>query len=240
MTGSASSRAALIRGLRDAVPIMLAYFPLSVTYGVLATARGIPGWATDLTSIVIFAGAAQFMLVSLYVAGTSPVSMTVTLLLVNLRHVLYGTTIGPAFTSWREKHKWIAAFGLTDEVFALTGSQALREPPAPAYQFALAFGSYLSWVAGTVVGATVGGAVPPAAASALTFALPALFLSLLLNQARRVPQIVAAVAGAGVAVAAQAAGLPSFGIVAGAMAGATTGLILASTTSVSPAADLDR
>jgi len=219
----------LLRGLKDAVPIILAYFPLSITYGVLATARGIPAWACDLSSVVMFAGAAQFMLVSLYTAGTNPLSMVATLLLVNLRHVLYGTSIGPAFARWEEKHKWVAAFGLTDEVYALTGSQALEAPPTPAYQFALAFSSYLSWVAGTVLGASVGGAVPAAVASALGFALPALFLSLLFNQARHRSQIVAAATGAAVAVLAQVAGLPSFGVVTGAVAGATVGLALATT-----------
>ena len=195
-------RAQMLRGLRDAVPIMLAYFPVGATFGVVAVSRGLPAWVAVLSSLVIYAGASQFILASLYATGIAPIPFALTLLLVNMRHILYGATVGPAFAKWRERQKWIAAFGLTDEVFAVTGSRILREPPAPPYQFTLGFASYSAWVGGTVAGAAVGSIVPEPVATVLAFGLPALFLALLLNQAFGLPQLVAAVLGALAAVVA--------------------------------------
>lgn len=223
--------APLASGLRDALPIVLAYLPVAVTYGILAAGAGMPAWLVILASLVIYAGASQFMLVSLYVVGVAPFPLALTLLLVNLRHLLYGTTIGRAFARWNESNKWIAAFGLTDEVFAVTSSRVTRASPAPAYQFALSFACYGSWVMGSILGALVGVAVPATLAHVLTFALPALFLSLLLGQARGAPQLAAAAFGAAAAVIATVAGSSGVGIVAGATIGATAGMLLSRRTS---------
>lgn len=224
---SERARDGALRGARDALPIVLAYFPVAATFGVLATGAGLPIWITALISLMIYAGASQFMLVSLYAAGVEPVSLALTVVLVNLRHLLYGTTLGQAVVSWRERQKWVAGFGLTDEVFAVTGTRALREPPTPAYQYALSFASYGAWVGGTLVGALVGHIVPPAIATVLAFALPALFLSLLVSQVRHGAHLAAAVCGGAAALVAQQMGSASVGIVVGALAGATAGLFVA-------------
>jgi 4-azaleucine resistance transporter AzlC len=229
MTGASHTnhKSEIMRGLRDALPIMLAYFPVGATFGVVAVSRGLPAWIAVLTSLVIYAGAAQFILASLYATGIAPIPFALTLLLVNLRHVLYGATVGPAFTKWRERQKWVAAFGLTDEVFAVAGSRILREPPTPPYHYALAFASYASWVGGTVAGAAVGSIVPGPVATVLAFGLPALFLALLLSQAFGLPQLVAALMGALAAVVATLLGASGIGIVAGALLGATAGVLVA-------------
>jgi 4-azaleucine resistance transporter AzlC len=218
------NRSTLMQAMRDAMPIMLAYFPIAVTFGVICTGNGIPWFIAFLISAWVYAGGAQFMLVSLALAGTSPISTILTVLLVNLRHVLYGTTLGPAFAKWPEAKKWVAAFGLTDEVFAVTSSRVLQEPPSPGYQIVFAFSCYGSWLAGTAVGAIVGRAVPTAIADVLGFALPALFLALLLLGQRSIPHFIAAVCGALLSVLASLVHWGSVGIVVGAVVGATIGL----------------
>ncbi len=218
------NRSTLAQAIRDAIPIMLAYFPIAVTFGVICTGNGIPWFIAFLISAWVYAGGAQFMLVSLALAGTSPISTILTVLLVNLRHFLYGTTLGPAFAKWPEVKKWVAAFGLTDEVFAVSSSRLLQEPPSPAYQIVFAFSCYGSWLAGTLVGAVVGRAVPAAIADVLGFALPALFLALLLIGQRSIPHFIAAVCGALLSVLASLIHLGSVGIVIGAVVGATVGM----------------
>lgn len=219
-------RSDLLRGLRDALPIILAYFPIAATYGVLASSHGLPFWLTVLISLVIYAGASQFILLSLYVAGLAALPLAITLLLVNLRHALYGTTLGSAFARWSEAQKWIAGFGLTDEVFAVASSRIGQTPPTPAYQYALAFASYASWVSGSAVGAAVGGIVPPGVAIALAFGLPALFLALLLGQKLHLAHITAALCGAATAIVAQQLGASGAGLIAGAVLGATAGALV--------------
>ncbi|KLU60749.1 inner membrane protein YgaZ [Peptococcaceae bacterium CEB3] len=211
--------------LQDSMPIVTAYFPIAMTFGVLSVAGGIVWWMTILISACVYAGGAQFMLVGLVLANSSPVSTVVTVLLVNLRHFLYGTTLGPAFQKWTEKHKWIAAFGLTDEVFAVTSSRLQEKAPTPLYQFVFVFACYGSWVAGTIAGVGIGSAVPTAISQVLGFALPALFLALLFLGERSAAHLIAALSGALLAIAATLLHMGSAGIVIGAVAGATLGLL---------------
>jgi 4-azaleucine resistance transporter AzlC len=217
----------MARGLRDALPIVLAYFPIAMTFGVITTANGIAAPIAFLISAWVYSGGAQFMLVSLSLAGTPALTAVVTVLLVNLRHFLYGTTLGPAFSRWAEGMRWLAAFGLTDEVFALTASRVLERPPGPAYQLTFTFACYGSWLAGTAVGAGIGWAVPDAVAHVLSFALPALFLALLLIGQRNLPHLMAAVTGGAAAIAANLLHWGSVGVVVGAVVGASVGLLLA-------------
>ncbi|WAH37796.1 AzlC family ABC transporter permease [Alicyclobacillus dauci] len=213
-----------LRGLRDSLPIMLAYFPIAITFGVLATSSGIPWLTTCLISVCVYAGSAQFMMASLALTGISTISMVITILLVNLRHFLYGTTLGPTFMSWAEGKKWIAAFGLTDEVFAVTSGRSVGETPSPRYQYTFSFACYFSWVAGTVVGASIGGIVPSAVSQVLSFALPSLFLALLLLGRRTLPYLISAICGGAIASLASLMKLGSVGIIAGAIVGATLGM----------------
>lgn len=233
---TANTRAEALRGLRDALPIILAYVPVGATFGVVAVSHGIPVWMACMVSLVIYAGAAQFIFVSLVAAGADPASIVVTLLLVNLRHALYGATLGRAFARWPEARKWLGAWGLTDEVFAVAGARvsgatANGEDPqrviTPPYHYALAFAAYTAWVSGTVAGALIGAAVPERVAAALTYGLPALFLALLLNQRPNRAQLVAALLGALVAVGVRQITTSGADIVAGALIGATVGALLA-------------
>lgn len=223
------NRTFVTKGIQDALPIMLAYFPVAITFGVIATSNGIPWSVTLLISAWVYAGGAQFMLVSFALAGTSPISTVVMVLLANLRHILYGTTLGPAFSHWPEFRKWLSAFGLTDEVFAVTSSRIKENPPTPTYQLTFAFACYGSWVAGTIVGASLGQVVPSALAVTLSFALPALFLALLMLGNRSFPYLLAAIFGAALSIAANLLHLASLGIVIGALIGATFGLIVHNT-----------
>lgn len=81
------------RGLKDGIPIALGYLPVGVTFGVVATQQGMSAAEAALTSLIVYSGAAQFMLVGLLAAGT-PTVLTVGLcLLLNARHALYGPAI---------------------------------------------------------------------------------------------------------------------------------------------------
>lgn len=219
-------RLAIAKGMRDAIPIVSAYFPISMTFGVIATSNGISWLTTVLISAWVYAGGAQFMFVSLALSGTSPASTVVTVLLVNLRHFLYGTTLGPSFAKWSESQRWLSAFGLTDEVFALTSSRLLEAPPVPSYQIPFAYTCYGSWLAGTAIGASIGKTVPASVSDILSFALPALFVALLMIGKRSTPYFIAAIFGAGLSVLANVLHMGNLGIVGGALIGATCGMVL--------------
>jgi 4-azaleucine resistance transporter AzlC len=212
------------KALRDALPILLAYFPLSMTYGVLAAAGGLNGGLAVFSSVWIFSGGAQFMLLGMFASSVAPVTIVTTLLLLSMRHVLYGATMGPYLVNWRESRKWLAAIGLTDEGFAVTSSRAAQgDPLLPSYYITFAMAIYGSWIAGTAAGTGLGSFVTAELAEVLTFALPALFIALLAGGERTLPFIAAAGCGAVLATLAGMLQLGGIGLIVGGLAGATLG-----------------
>ncbi|MCL6445381.1 MAG: AzlC family ABC transporter permease [Alicyclobacillus sp.] len=218
-------RSLVVQGLRDSAPIVIAYVPISITFGVVAVTSGVAWPLSLLMSVCIYAGASQFMLISLLAAGASPLSTAITLLLVNVRHFLYGTTLGPAFASWPETLKWLSAFGLTDEVYAVSYSRSLHQRPSPSYQFALVLSPYLSWIFGTVIGVFAGRVIPSSISTVLQFSLPSLFLALLFLSYRRWTELMAALCGAALAIGLEQFGIGGAGFIVGIVVGSTIGAL---------------
>lgn len=217
-------------GLITALPIALGYIPISFSFGVAATRAGLSGPEAFGLSLIIYAGAAQFLALALITGGAPVLVAAFTLVAMNVRHVLYGPALvkraGPGA---RTRHAWAWAFGLTDEVFGAAlgalarGKVAFSEP----FMFGLGIGAYGAWLTGTALGAFAGGAALqdwPVLDAALGFMLPALFLALLLSILSRVQLPVIAVAAvATVAVTLLWSG--TAGILSGMIAGAVAGLL---------------
>ena len=224
-----STRPSLLDGLGASLPIVMGYFPIAFSFGVAATQAGFTGVEAFALSLIIYAGASQFLALALLASGAPVLVAAFTLIAMNLRHLLYGPALlREAGEGATRRHAWAWAWGLTDEVFgqalgALARGQRFSEP----YMFGLGLGAYVSWVSGTVVGAYAGGAALdgwPAVNAGLGFMLPALFLALLLSilNRRQVPVIV--VAGAVTVIGTLALSATS-GILLGMLAGAVAGVI---------------
>lgn len=213
-----------LAGLKDAIPVMVAYFPLAMTFGVLAVASELTSILTIFSSIWIYSGGGQFMFVSMASAFVAPITVIVTILLVNLRHVLYGTTLGPYMKEWSLQAKLIAAVGLTDEVFALIASKVRQEGKLYfSYYVIYAMSCYASWILGTMAGVLIGSFVPTELTNILSFTLPALFLALLFMGEKTTAYLLSAGVGAIVAILMNKIGLGSIGIILGGLLGATSG-----------------
>ncbi len=215
-------------GLLAALPIALGYFPIAFAFGVAATGQGLTALEAVALSLIIYAGAAQFLALALITGGAPLVVAAFTLIAMNLRHLLYGPALMKrAGAAASRRHAWAWAFGLTDEVFgAALGHLARGRRFSEPFMFGLGLGAYASWVSGTALGAWAGGgalAAFPAVEAGLGFLLPALFLALLLSILTRVQLPVIAVAGlATVAVTLMWSG--TAGILAGMVAGALAGV----------------
>jgi 4-azaleucine resistance transporter AzlC len=216
-------------GLLASLPIVMGYVPIAFSFGVAATRAGFGVVDAAALSLVIYAGASQFLALALLSSGAPVLVSAFTLIAMNLRHVLYGPALmREAGKDAPTRHAWAWAWGLTDEVFgqalgALARGQKFSEP----YMFGLGLGAYAAWVSGTVAGALAGaGALDgwPALSAGLGFMLPALFLALLLSILSRRQLPVIAVAGA-VTVAATWALSATSGILLGMLAGAVTGVL---------------
>jgi 4-azaleucine resistance transporter AzlC len=216
-------------GLLASLPIVMGYFPISFSFGVAATRAGFTGLEATALSLIIYAGASQFLALALLSSGAPVLVAAFSLIAMNLRHLLYGPALmREAGEAASTRHAWAWAWGLTDEVFgqalgALARGQRFSEP----YMFGLGLAAYAAWVSGTVVGGYVGGGALegwPALNAGLGFMLPALFLALLLSILSRRQLPVIAVSAV-VTVAATLTISATSGILLGMLAGAAAGVL---------------
>lgn len=216
-------------GLVASLPIVMGYFPIAFSFGVAATQLGFTAPESFALSSIIYAGASQFMALVLLTSGAPLILSVLTLIAMNLRHVLFGPTLmREAGTDASTRWAWIWAWGLTDEVFVQAlGAFSKGQRFSESYMFGLGSGAYASWLAGTACGALIGGGMfeaMPAVAAGLGFMLPALLLALVLSimSRRQIPVI--AVAGCVTVVGTLLAGAAT-GILTGMLAGAVTGIV---------------
>jgi 4-azaleucine resistance transporter AzlC len=216
-------------GLFMSIPLVLGYFPIAFAFGVAATRAGLNAAEAIMFSVVIFAGAAQFLALTLVVSGAPLVITAITLILMNLRHVIYAPVLmEKAGADMRTRHAWAWAWCLTDEVFATTlGALTRGKRFSEGLIGGIGIGAYLAWIAGTALGVATGeGAFNayPAIDTALSFMLPALFLSLLLSILNR-HQILTVAAAALATILGTWLVSATAGILAGMLIGAFVGAI---------------
>ncbi len=221
-----SNHGGFASGLLASLSIASGYVPIAISFGLFAVQSGLKPLTTVLASALIYAGASQFVLVSLLTAGDGFLGILVTVLMMNARHVFYG----PALTrnlprgASRFPRVWWAA-GLTDEVLVVSLARLDRVPEQnrEVWYLGLQLGAYAAWVGGTVIGVMSGSQfahLPSVAQYAIQFVLPALFMALLLDFATRDGRIVIFVSAAATFIGLYA--LPAYqaipiGMVAGAL-----------------------
>lgn len=182
---------AYLKGLASSASIAAGYLPIAFGFGLAALQAGLSPQSTLLISMVVFAGASQFILVALLTSGAGLLGTLGTVLLMNARHLLYGPALMPQLMARGKQYPTpLLAFGLTDEVFATASGRLHQLAPQDrqAWHLGLQLGAYGAWIGGTLMGVTFGRKIdqlPIALEAALEFILPALFFVLLLEVGAR-------------------------------------------------------
>ncbi len=168
------------------LPVMFGYLPLGAAFGILAIDVGIPWWAALTMSILIYAGAGQFLAVALLANQAGLMEVAVATLMLNSRHLFYGLSlIGPfAGAGWRKPY---LIFALTDETYSLLTSRASLAGQDHAQAFRLSALNQLWWVLGSLAGVLIGSQLS-LDTQGIDFVLTALFIVLTIEQARRLRQ----------------------------------------------------
>lgn len=190
---------AFVRGIMRAAPIAAGYVPVAITFGIIARSGGLSAIETIATSLVVFAGAAQFMAVAMLNAGA--LQIVAATFFLNFRHLIMSSVVAlrlrPDRSGGRLRDvaaRTVLAFGITDEVFAVAAHDSTVNRAELA---GTELGAYSAWVGGTVIGVLVGGVIPPRLQAALGVALYALFAAILTTHVRRHPGLLGAAAAAG-------------------------------------------
>jgi 4-azaleucine resistance transporter AzlC len=215
-----------LRGASRAVPITLGYVPIGFAYGVLAQKAGLSAFNTLAMSIFVYAGSSQLIAVGLFAAGVEPLSIILTTFVVNLRHMLMASALAPYLSRWRKPILAAFAYEITDESFALHSVEFLKGPPHVSESLALNLTAQVSWVLGSWLGLVAGELITDVKLFALDYALPAMFIALLMMQLKDKVQVIVAVSTGVVAVALLLAGLDQWYVIVATLVGATFGVIL--------------
>ncbi len=162
--------------------------PFGMLYGIGALAAGLPAWIAQLASAVVFAGAAQLVIVQMLAAGAGVLPIGLTAGLLNLRHMLYSVSMAEHLRHLPRRWRLLLAYLLTDEAYAVAILRYRATPPPEGagagspdlrhwYFLGCGFTLWLTWQLSTAAGLLFGASVP--AGWDIDFAVPLTFIALL-------------------------------------------------------------
>ncbi len=167
--------------LERSVPILIGFFPVGTVYGLMMSAAGYNFLWSAAASLFVYAGSLQMLMISFFQSDMSILTIAVTALLLNSRHMFYGLSFIEKFRSYGG-WKWFLIYGMPDESYSLLCSYVPREGAEEKWVHIFSTGLiWLYWIAFSVLGGLVGQLIT-FDTTGIDFALTALFIVILLDQ----------------------------------------------------------
>ncbi|MFP4048761.1 MAG: AzlC family ABC transporter permease [Desulfovermiculus sp.] len=214
----------LLRSVQQTLPVILGYLPVGFAYGVLAQKSGLSAANTMLMSLLVFAGSAQLIAVGMLAAGTGAASVIMTTFVVNLRHLLMSAALAPYLRSWTKWQQAVFAFQLTDETFALHSSRFSRGETGKPETLSINMIAQAAWLAGSFLGLCAGALLRDVKPIGLDYALPAMFMVLLVWQLTSLTRWITAVLAGFISVGLSLAGFSQINVILATVLAASLGL----------------
>ena len=160
-----------IRALKEAfpysLPIMATYLLMGAVFGIMMANAGYSPWISLFMSVIIYAGALQYIAVAWLAGGVGFVSIALITLSVNARQFFYAIACLKrySFGGWR---KWYLIFSVTDETFAILNLKEQKSAQAKVMldstqqihnqkvMFYISLLNHCYWIAGCVCGTILG------------------------------------------------------------------------------------
>ncbi len=176
-------------GFRAMLPLWLGVVPFGLAYAVIARGAGLSLVETQALSVFVFAGSAQVSAAGLFARGAGGLEIVLTTFLLNVRHVLYGMSLGRRVPLTR-RQRLAAAYFLTDEAYGVSIARGAR-----TFRFVLGaeLSLFITWNVATLVGSLLGGVIKDPDKVGVDFVFPVAFLALLVPLLRRRADVAVAV-----------------------------------------------
>lgn len=186
-----SPSAMIQKGFAKGFPIMVGYIPIAITYGVLAKQAGMSLTELTLMSVLVFAGASQFMAANMIAVGAGALEIIVATFVLNFRHFVMSFSFMNRLRGLELKWKLPMSMGLTDETFAVTAMYPKKASIKHGVYFygAIILTAYLSWVIGSFLGGIIGEIIPERLSQSMGIALYAMFIGLLMPSVKKDKQV---------------------------------------------------
>jgi predicted branched-subunit amino acid permease len=208
----------------DALPVFIPAIPFALVVGFAIKSSGLSLFLGWTSSPVIYGGAAQLTLITLLGEGAAVAAAVTAALIVNARHLMYSAAMAPTFQQQPAWFRWVGPYFLIDQVFALCMLRINDDPRTfRTYYLGVGVTFWSLWLITTAAALIIGPAIP--AHWGIGFAVPILFLGLLVMGIDRWPKAAAALLAAVTALL--AADLPNrSGLLVGALTGVVAGMLL--------------
>lgn len=163
------------------LPVMAGYVVLGIGFGILLKKAGYGLFWSFLMSLTIYAGSMQYVAVSLLTSGASLISVALTTLMVNARHLFYGISMIDKYEGAGKKKPYLI-FALTDETYSiLCGDDVPENVDRHWYSFFVSLFNQSYWITGCVLGSVLGTVVTFDTAG-IEFSMTALFVTVFVEQ----------------------------------------------------------
>ena len=233
---TAQTRQEVLAGVRAVAPMLVGVVPFGLVAGATPATTGLGGGVSIGLSTIVFAGASQLAAADVLADGGAALVAVIAACTINLRMLLYSASLAPHLADEPLRRRLLMAYLLTDQAYTVSilrwsgeaaqeaegGPVADRTRRVPFYLGAAVL-LWVNWQICTIVGALVGTAVPEDIP--LDFAVPLVFLVLLIPTISTRPAAVAAIVGGLGAVLAAEAGAGHLYVIVGALSGITAGTL---------------
>ncbi|MBQ5671676.1 MAG: AzlC family ABC transporter permease, partial [Oscillospiraceae bacterium] len=147
----------LKRALKDTIPVLTGYLVLGFGFGIIMKSNGFGIALTAAMSLLIYAGSMQYAAIGLMTGGASLLTVGLTTLMVNARHLFYGISMLEKYRGVGKRKPYLI-FGLTDETYSLVCTDPVGIAPEGRrdYYLLVTLLNHLYWVGGSVLGAVAG------------------------------------------------------------------------------------
>ncbi|GAB6179969.1 AzlC family ABC transporter permease [Desulfotomaculum defluvii] len=213
-------------GFKAALPVVFGYFPIGMAFGVLAVQSGMTTLEVFMMSLLVYAGSAQFIAAGLLAAQASFTTIIFTTFLVNSRHLLMTASLAPYMKHLSAKLLSLLGFWVTDETFAVSISTVVKERKDKGYFFGLLVTAHVAWISSTVLGAVLGNFIPDPQKYGLDFALPAMFIALLILQIKHKKMVAIIIISASLSIGIKLNMAGSWNVILATIISATIGVLI--------------
>ncbi len=226
--GTVDLRASRRQLLQDSLGIMVSAGGFGLVYGLSARAAGFSPLEAGAMSVLVFAGASQFVAVGYVLGGFSWLAIVLLTAFLNARHLLYAAALAPYLSDHPRWQRALMAHVLTDEAFALAIAHFRRigRSDVRGYWIGAILSTFIPWNIATLVGVTIGGSIPNPTAFGLDVIFPAAMGGLAVGLITGRRELVAAIAGAVLGVGIGLSWDPAAGIIAGGVIGPLIGMAI--------------
>ncbi|MFJ7755084.1 AzlC family ABC transporter permease [Peribacillus muralis] len=220
-----------MKGVKDCVPTLLGYLSIGLAAGVVQKTAGLSIAEIALMSLILYAGSAQFIAAGMIAASSSPTAIIITILFVNMRHLLLSAALSPYFRHLSPLRNILVGSLLTDETFGVAINQTAKKNQInETWMHGLNVTAYLNWFLANIAGALLAQWISDPEKFGLEFALPAMFIGILvlsiIGRGKIKRDVAVAVIAVVIAVASSFVMSSSMGIIVATIIASTIGMVV--------------